>query len=79
MADTRPTDNLKNELYDDPFSDLQPRQTRFREPSLSPHPYESTTSLTRDSLHDPYEEDEYIEKQPLNVGQNFTGGFYPPP
>ena len=80
MADTRHTEDTQNELYDDPFSDRQPqpRQTRFNEPISSPRPYESTTSLAQDTLHDPYEEDENIEKQPLNVGQNFTGGFYPP-
>lgn len=77
MAENKPTENFKT--YDDPFSD-QPAHLRFVEPTL-PRPYESTASLSfaEDSLHDPYDEDEYIEKQPLNSGQQFTGGFYPPP
>jgi hypothetical protein len=77
MADNKPTENPKT--YEDPFSD-HPRHPRFLEPT-SPRPYESTASLSfaEDSLHDPYEEDEYIEKQPLNKAQSFTGGFYPPP
>ncbi|KAF8812402.1 glycosyltransferase family 2 protein [Phlegmacium glaucopus] len=83
MADNkqpRSTENLKNEPYDDPFSDHQPRQVQFNESALSlPHPYESTASFAQDSLHDPYDDDdEYVEKQPLNVGQGFAGGFYPP-
>ena len=79
MADnklSRPAENLQNEPFDDPFSDRQqPHQSAL---SL-PRPYDSTTSLTQ-SLHDPYndDDDEYVEKQPLNVGQSFTGGFYPP-
>ena len=77
MADNKPTENLKT--YEDPFSD-HPRHPRFLEPT-SPRPYESTTSLSfaEDSLHDPYDEDEYVEKQPLNSAQGFSGGFYPPP
>lgn len=73
MADGKATEN--SELYNDPFSDIS--HPRFND---LPHPYDSTTSLSfpPDSLHDPYDEDELIEKQPLNVGQNFTGGFYPP-
>jgi chitin synthase len=79
MADNKPTENPKSELYNDPFSD-RPHEIRFHEPAIPPHPYESTTSLSfaQDSLHDPYDEDEYIEKQPLNAGHNFTGDFYPP-
>lgn len=79
MADNMPTENPKSELYDDPFSD-HTREIRFHEPTIPPHPYESTTSLsfTQDTLHDPYDADEYVEKQPLNAGHSFTGGFYPP-
>ena len=75
MADNNPTENLKT--YNDPFSDHS-SHPRFLDP---PHPYESTTDLSvaEDSLHDPYEEDEYVEKQPLNTARNFSGGFYPPP
>lgn len=77
MADNKPTEIPKT--YEDPFSD-HPRHPRFLDPT-SPSPYESTTNLSfaEDSLHDPYEEDEYIEKQPLNKAQSFAGGFYPPP
>jgi chitin synthase len=73
MADNKPSGNLKSDPYGDPFSDLHPR---FNVPS----PYNSTTSLSigQDSLHDPYAEDDVVEKQPLNVGQSFAGGFYPP-
>jgi chitin synthase len=80
MADNKPTENSMT--YEDPFSDY-PRHPRFKiEPtSPRPSPYESTASLSlaEDSLHDPYDEDEYIEKQPLNAAQGFAGGFYPPP
>lgn len=77
MDDNKPTENLKT--YEDPFSD-HPRHPRFLEPT-SPRPYESSTNLSfaEDSLHDPYEEDEFVEKQPLNTARNFSGGFYPPP
>lgn len=77
MADNKPTESLKG--YDDPFSDHS-RHPRFLDPA-SPRPYESTTTLSfaEDSLHDPYEADEYVEKQPLNAARNFSGGFYPPP
>jgi len=79
MADNkqyRLTENPKDELYDDPFSDRQPRQAHFNESALSlPRPYESI----QDTLRDPFDDDdEYVEKQPLNVGQGFAGGFYPP-
>ena len=80
MADNKPTESPPApQTYDDPFSD-QLRHPRFLEPA-SPRPYESTANLSfaEDSLHDPYEEDEYIEKQPLNTPRNFSGGFYPPP
>ena len=77
MADNKPTESVKT--YEDPFSD-HPRHPRFLEPT-SPRPYESSTNLSfaADRLHDPYDEDEYIEKQPLNAPQGFPGGFYPPP
>jgi len=78
MADNRPP--LQN-----PFADRQ-RQTKFndvpkmdgsdRRPFMQP--YESQISLPHDGHHEEYDDDEYVEKQPLNVGQNFSGGFYPP-
>ena len=88
MADNRPplpsSASFSNEPYGDPFAD-RPRQTRFQEPEGSPYeattlgplprPYQSTTSL---SVADNFDDDETIEKQPLTVGQNFSGGFYPP-
>jgi len=42
-----------------------------------PRPFDSQTHLPSAGGHD-YDDDEYLEKQPLNVGQSFTGGFYPP-
>lgn len=77
MADNKSTENLKT--YEDPFSD-QTRHPHFIDPP-SANPYESTTSLNfpEDSLHDPYDEDEYVEKQPLNAPQSSRGAFYPPP
>ena len=86
MADNRPplssSPSYSNEPYGDPFAD-RPRQTRFQEPEGSPYattgplprPYQSTTSL---SVVDNFDDDDSIEKQPLTVGQNFSGGFYPP-
>ncbi|KIL70098.1 glycosyltransferase family 2 protein [Amanita muscaria Koide BX008] len=77
MADGRPpTDG-----YTDPFSD-RPRHAHFVEPerpyashSPSPRPYESTTTLAQDfGGQAAYEDDDFVEKQPLNQG----GGFYPP-
>ncbi|KAJ7228697.1 glycosyltransferase family 2 protein [Mycena pura] len=62
-----------NSSLGDPFAD-RPRQTQFAEP---PRPYESTTSLPQDYHGDQYEDDDYLEKQPLAAGQ-FAGGFYPP-
>lgn len=69
--------------YGDPFAD-RPRQTQFTEPerpyhhhasgSPGPSPFESTTTLPTDN----YDDDEYIEKQPLNATGSFSGGFYPP-
>jgi hypothetical protein len=88
MADNRPPyppAAPKGEGYGDPFRD-RPRQTQFSEPegrfnsttSLA-RPYESTATLHQDfGTHSNYEDDEYVEKQPLTSGQNFSGGFYPP-
>ncbi|KAJ3510618.1 hypothetical protein NLJ89_g4567 [Agrocybe chaxingu] len=80
-----PSQNTRNEPYGDPFAD-RTRQTHFDEaeplsqPVLSmPRPYDSHMDLGAGAGHDAYEDEDYIEKQPLNVGQNFTGGFYPPP
>ena len=83
---TRPnmsSPTLRGEPLDDPFSD-HPGQAHLNDadsfslgaPSL-PHPYESATSL-QNPAYDAHEDDEYIEKQPLTVGQTFYGGFYPP-
>jgi chitin synthase len=71
--------------YGDPFAD-RPHHLQFEEP---PRPfqspdrpdtlrtYQSTTSLTLGDSEN-YDDDEYVEKQPLNAGQGFAGGFYPP-
>ncbi|KAF8076343.1 glycosyltransferase family 2 protein [Lyophyllum atratum] len=82
MADQRPqlpsANNSYRSDYGDPFAD-RPRQTQFQEPEApyhQPSPYSSTTNLS--AGRETYDDDEYIEKQPLTTGQNFTGGFYPP-
>lgn len=81
MADNRPP--LPSSNITDPFADRL-RQTQFSEPERPYHTaraYESTTTLNHQYNHgqDNYDDDEYIEKQPLNVGQSgFSGGFYPP-
>ncbi|KAJ6539311.1 glycosyltransferase family 2 protein [Mycena capillaripes] len=75
----RPPLPSANSSYGDPFAD-RPRQTQFADqpaPYHAPRPYESTTSLTQEFHPDQYEDDEFVEKQPLAAGQ-FAGGFYPP-
>ncbi|KAH9483069.1 Chitin synthase, class 1 [Psilocybe cubensis] len=80
--------NTRNEPYDDPFSDHSRLQAPYRGPdplsqadgrSLTSRPYGSSTSLAQDPQNEMYDDDEYVEKLPLNVGQGFAGGFYPPP
>ncbi|KAF8639963.1 hypothetical protein AX17_001213 [Amanita inopinata Kibby_2008] len=89
MADHRPplpsVSSNDSDAYSDPFAD-RPRQTHFREPERSYggtpspklQPYESTTSIPNEFGGQDTYDDEYVEKQPLNAGQSFTGGFYPP-
>ncbi|KAJ6614281.1 glycosyltransferase family 2 protein [Mycena sp. CBHHK59/15] len=60
----RPPLPSANSSYGDPFAD-RPRQTH-------------TTSLHHDVHQDQYEDDEFVEKQPLTTGETFSGGFYPP-
>lgn len=44
-----------------------------------PQAYDRNTSFNEFGGPDnQYEDEEYVEKQPLNAGQNFAGGFYPP-
>lgn len=87
MADQRPRlpsagSSPSPDVYSDPFAD-RPRQTTFAEPerpfhgppSPQPRPFESTSTLPQELG---YDDDDYIEKQPLNAGGSFTGGFYPP-
>ncbi|PPR06579.1 hypothetical protein CVT24_001760 [Panaeolus cyanescens] len=82
-VNSRPTGN---EPYADPFAD-RPRQTQFQDPDfnpprhLMPRPYDSTANLSTAETHrDNYDlDDDYVEKQPLNAEQSFSGGFYPPP
>jgi hypothetical protein len=74
----RPPLPSANSSYGDPFAD-RVRHTQFADqpvPYHAPSPYQSTTSLPQD--HQEYEDDEYLEKQPLAAGESFTGGFYPP-
>lgn len=64
--------------YGDPFAD-RARHPQFADQPAPYHsPYESTTSLPQDFHQDQYEDDEFVEKQPLASGESFTGGFYPP-
>lgn len=91
MGDYRPQFPSANsqaggEQFGDPFAD-RPRQTHFTEPerpyhnspSPGPRAFESTTTLPQEfGAGDNYDDDDYIEKQPLNAGGTFTGGFYPP-
>ncbi|KAF7433398.1 Chitin synthase, class 2 [Pleurotus ostreatus] len=88
MADQRPplpsvsSYNSRGEGLGDPFAD-RPRQTQFSEP---PHPYhgapqgyESSVTLPQEfGAQGNYDDDEYLEKQPLNANPSFAGGFYPP-
>lgn len=68
--------------YGDPFAD-DPQHLHSEEPprpfrgagTLRPYPSSTSLSLTET---DTFDDDEYVEKQPLNTNQNFTGGFYPP-
>jgi hypothetical protein len=88
MADRPPLSSYSSHASSaaDPFADRPPRQTHFAEPhgpysqgsSPSLRPYESTTTVQEFGMNEPYHnDDEYIEKQPLNAGE-FAGGFYPP-
>lgn len=81
MADTRPPLPSQNSGS---FTDGRP-QVHFgasaspfhaAEESM-PSPFDSQTHLATESAQD--YDDDYIEKLPLNDGQNFDGGFYPPP
>jgi hypothetical protein len=72
----------------DPFAD-RPRQTHFVEPQRSlrsqeslstlARPYDSTSNLGEFGGSQGGQYDDEEERQPLNIGQDFTGGFYPPP
>ena len=81
-----PADNTGSDPYGDPFADSahSSRQTRFTLQDNSfqarnlPSPYDSTSTLPLNPSANEYDDDEYVEKQPLTDGQNFTGGFYPP-
>ncbi|KDR83783.1 hypothetical protein GALMADRAFT_236148 [Galerina marginata CBS 339.88] len=75
MADNQPPLPSFNSSYADPFAD-RPR-TQLSDAPM-PRPYESNPHLSHDPAHDYDEDDEYVEKQPLNAGQTFSGGFYPP-
>ncbi|KAJ7283693.1 glycosyltransferase family 2 protein [Mycena rebaudengoi] len=72
----RPPLPSNNPSYGDPFADRPPCRPLPRRPS----PYASTASLPHhhDVHQDQYEDDEFVEKQPLAAGESFTGGFYPP-
>jgi hypothetical protein len=85
MGDFKPSPNSSQtriDNYGDPFAD-RPRQTHFTEPerpygsSSSTRAFESTASLPQD-LNGGFDDEDEVEKLPLNTGGNFTGGFYPP-
>jgi chitin synthase len=73
--------------HEDPFAD-RARHAQFSEPQRPfrgndnlnmPRPFESSTSLNEFGSDRYDDDDENIEKQPLNSGEaNFAGGFYPP-
>jgi len=78
MADNRPplpSQSSNSSIpYGDPFAD-RPRQAGQ---GIMPSPYASQAHIGHpDGAHD-YEDDEFLEKQPLTTGGNFAGGFYPP-
>jgi hypothetical protein len=85
MGDFKPSPNSSQtriDNYGDPFAD-RPRQTHFTEPerpygsSASARPFESSTSLPQD-LNGGFDDEDEVEKLPLNIGGTYTGGFYPP-
>ncbi|KAK1224389.1 hypothetical protein PQX77_012685 [Marasmius sp. AFHP31] len=74
-----------NEPFGDPFADRQ-AAPQYTEPN-HPYPssstlvrgYESTASLPREfGAREQYDDEDYVEKQPLTGTQGFSGGFYPP-
>ncbi|KAE9410457.1 glycosyltransferase family 2 protein [Gymnopus androsaceus JB14] len=73
------SNNSNATSYGDPFAD-RPRQAQFVEPERpyrNPQGFESTASIPQEFGGRDYDEDEYLEKQPLTAGQ-YAGGFYPP-
>ncbi|KAK2466180.1 hypothetical protein APHAL10511_001822 [Amanita phalloides] len=84
MADPRPPTAPSHDTFNDPFAD-RPRQTHFVEPDIqrsyhttpspSLRPYDSVASIPQEfGTQGSFDDDDYIEKQPLNQ----AGGFYPP-
>ncbi|KAJ7068219.1 glycosyltransferase family 2 protein [Mycena amicta] len=77
----RPPLPSSSSTYSDPFRDNRPHP-HFQEqpPYPTPRFNESSASLHHEYGHpDQYDDDEYVEKQPLAAGgDGFTGGFYPP-
>ncbi|KAJ7744479.1 glycosyltransferase family 2 protein [Mycena maculata] len=76
--DRPPLPSANSSNHGDPFADGA-RHLQFADQPAPYHsPYASTTSLPQDFHQDQYEDDEFVEKQPLAAGESFTGGFYPP-
>ncbi|KAJ7507757.1 glycosyltransferase family 2 protein [Mycena galericulata] len=73
-----PLPSAASSNYGDPFQSERPRPHFAEEPTPYRSPFESTTSLPQDFHQDQYEDDDFVEKQPLAAGESFTGGFYPP-
>ena len=85
MTDRPPKNSRGPGPYNDPFSDDP--SPGYADSNLSlasrppmPQPYDPGASAQNLGSRDPYDEDEFAEKQPLTGGDTYNaGGFYPPP
>ena len=81
------TTSLPPSQYGDPFADSAQPISQYTDnqaagrPGAMPQPsYGAPHARPNFLARDPYDDDdETVEKQPLTAGQNFSGGFYPPP
>ncbi|KAJ7095345.1 glycosyltransferase family 2 protein [Mycena belliarum] len=64
-------------MASDPFAD-RPHFAEQAAPYHAPSAYTQSTASFQNEHTDQYEDDDYVEKQPLAAGETFTGGFYPP-
>lgn len=73
-----PSNSSNNSAYGDPFAGG--RHAQFVEPERpyrNQQGFESTASIPQEFGGRDYDEDEFLEKQPLTANQ-YPGGFYPP-